>query len=131
METEVSSALIDALLALAETGHPVEVCGLLLGERRRISGLKPCTNVHPSPETHFEIDPRALIAAHRAAREGGPPVAGYYHSHPEGPPEPSSTDRANATGDGKVWAIVGQGRVGWWRDCRAGFVPLSYLVAGG
>jgi proteasome lid subunit RPN8/RPN11 len=131
METEVSSALVDELLTLANAGHPLEVCGLLLGNRNRISGLKSCANVHPSPESHFEIDPRALIAAHRAEREGGPLIVGYYHSHPEGPAEPSSTDRAYATGDGKVWAIVGEGRVGWWRDCKGGFVPLSYVAAAG
>jgi hypothetical protein len=44
---------------------------------------------------------------------------------------PSAVDRANATADGRVWAIVGEGRVGWWRDGEGGFVPLSYVAAGG
>ena len=106
----------------------MEACGLLLGQGDRIDEVRPCANIHPTPETHFEIDPRALIAAHRAAREGGPQIVGYYHSHPAGPPDPSATDRAHATGDGKVWAIVGEGRVGWWRDEVEGFVPLSYAA---
>ena len=131
METEVSSTLVAELLAVAEAGHPQEVCGLLLGESDRISDVRPCANVHPCPHTHFEIDPRALIAAHRAAREGGMQVVGYYHSHPFGPPEPSATDRAEATGDGRVWAIIGEGRVGWWRDEIEGFAPLSYASSDG
>ena len=117
------------LLALAAAAHPREACGLLLGRRGRIEEVRACRNVHPSPETHFEIDPQALVDAHRAARSGGPEVIGYYHSHPQGPPEPSATDRENATGDGRVWAIVGEGRVGWWRDETNGFTPLSYTAA--
>ena len=36
-----------------------------------------------------------------------------------------------ATGDGRAWAIVGQGRVGWWRDGARGFevLPPSALTA--
>ena len=130
MTIEVSSAVVPELLALAKAAHPREACGLLLGEQARISSARLCANVHPDPERHFEIDPRALIAAHRAAREGGPEIIGYFHSHPMGPPEPSVTDRANATADGRVWAIVGEGRIGFWRDGAGGFVPLSYVVTG-
>ena len=80
----------------------------------------------PDPETHFEIDPQALIDAHRAARAGGPQVLGYYHSHPAGEPEPSATDRAMAAGDGRMWAIMGRD------ECVSGgirgeaFAALSY-----
>ena len=119
------------LLALAAEAHPREACGLLLGRGRRIEAVQACANVHPAPETRFEIDPRALIEAHRAARCGGPQVIGYWHSHPSGPPEPSATDRANATADGRVWAIVGEGRVGWWRDGEDGFAALPMRLADG
>lgn len=128
MPIEVSSALLARLIAEAADAHPLEACGLLLGEGARIYETRRCANVHPQPDRHFEIDPRALIAAHRAAREGGQQVLGYYHSHPAGPPEPSATDRAHATRDGRVWAIVGEGKVGWWRDEIAGFAALSYVA---
>lgn len=114
------------LLALTAAGHPREVCGILLGRSGLIEEVRQCANVHPCPETHFEIDPQTLIDAHRAARRGGPEVIGYWHSHPSGTPEPSAADRANATGDGRAWAIVGEGKVGWWRDGEDGFEPLSY-----
>lgn len=129
MTLQVSSAVIAELLAAAHAAYPVEACGLLLGEGDAIAKARRCSNVHPQPETHFEIDPQALIDAHRAARAGGPEVIGYWHSHPVGPPEPSATDRAHGTGDGRVWAIVALdrsgGRVGWWRDGPQGFEPLS------
>lgn len=130
MEVQVSSTVIDELLTLAVAAQPREACGLMLGAESRVETILPTRNVHPTPETHFEIDPQALVDAYRAARGGGPEVVGYYHSHPLGPPVPSATDRALASGDGKVWAIVGEGTVGWWRDAPGGFEPLSYRVTG-
>ena len=125
----VAPNILDHLLAESVAAHPCEACGLLLGRGDRIDTIRPCANVHPQPERHFEIDPRALIAGHRGAREGGLQVIGYYHSHPAGRPTPSATDREHATGDGMVWAIVGEGKVGWWRDEIGGFVALSYPPA--
>lgn len=131
MAIELTRAVLGRLFAEAQAAHPLECCGLLLGVGKRIDDVRPCTNVHPQPERQFEIDPRVLIEAHRGARSGGPSVLGYYHSHPGGLPQPSATDRANATGDGRAWAIIGQGRVGWWRDGERGFEALpTRLVAG-
>lgn len=116
------------MIAHARRSAPLECCGILLGRGDRVELAQPAANVHAGPAKRFELDPAALVAAHRAARRGGPQVVGYYHSHPVGPPVPSATDRAHATGDGRVWAIVGEGRVGWWRDAPGGFEPLSYTV---
>ena len=84
------------------------------------------------PRRHFEIDPRALIDAHKAERAGGAQVLGYYHSHPGGNAEPSATDRAQAAHDGKLWAIVaptqGGCEVRFFRDGEERFEALSYAV---
>ncbi|QYU69227.1 M67 family metallopeptidase [Leptolyngbya sp. 15MV] len=128
MALELSRAVHDALLAEARCAAPEEACGILLGQGGRISGLIPTRNVHARPETHFEIDPRALIGAWKNEREGGPAVAGFYHSHPNGLAQPSATDRAQAARDGRIWGIVAAGDVSFWRDGEAGFTPLSYLV---
>lgn len=127
-ELEVSRKLLDSLLCEAAAAYPDECCGILFGSANRIASHRPGANVHPTPETHFEIDPQALIEAHRAAREGGPQVAGYYHSHPASPPVPSATDQARAAGGGSIWAIVGEGRVTFWRDDPGCFKALSYAV---
>ncbi|WP_374409009.1 Mov34/MPN/PAD-1 family protein [Pelagerythrobacter sp.] len=125
MDIEVTRAAVDQIMAEAERAHPRECCGILLGEGARVTAARPAPNVHPSVETHFEIDPQALIDAHRAARAGKAQVLGYYHSHPNGRAAPSSTDQAWAAHDGRVWAIAAQGEVTFWRDDEAGFVPLS------
>ncbi len=115
------------MLAEAEASAPEECCGLLLGGQS-VEEIRPAANVASDRRRRFEIDPQALVDAYRSARAGGPQIAGYYHSHPAGPAEPSEVDRAMAAGDGKVWAIVGESGVAFWRDEEAGFAPLSYVV---
>lgn len=130
MEMVVTSGAKATLLTEAAAAHPEEACGLLLGQGSVISQALPVRNVHGDPRSHFELDPAALIAAHRAARAGGPAVLGYYHSHPTGSAAPSATDQASASGDGRIWAIVAGGVIGWWRDAPGGFEPLPLrLVA--
>jgi proteasome lid subunit RPN8/RPN11 len=129
MALEVSSAVFDLLLGEAAAAHPRECCGVLLGEGERIVAIQPAANVHPQPETHFEIDPQALIDAHRAARKGGAQVVGYYHSHPNGRAKPSATDCASAARDGMIWAIIAAGRITLWRSGDAGFAPLPYVAS--
>ncbi len=126
MELVVTRAVIALLREEAKRAYPDECCGILLGEGETITDALPAPNVHSTPRTHFEIDPQALVDAHRAARSAGPQVLGYYHSHPAGPPYPSSTDRAEAANDGKVWAIVCEDAIGWWRDTPDGFTELPY-----
>ncbi|MDT0574624.1 M67 family metallopeptidase [Croceicoccus sp. F390] len=136
-------SIIEAqLLAHAAAAFPYECCGLLLGsgagdtnkdpnhvEKARydaadIIQVQPARNIAADRATRFEIDPQVLIDAHRNSRAGGLQVLGYYHSHPAGPPRPSRIDQELAARDGRIWAIVGEGRVELWRDCPAGFVPL-------
>jgi desampylase len=128
MGIRVSRPVFDGLLAEAARAAPEESCGILLGTDGLICEARLARNVATEPRRHFEIDPQALVDAHRSARSGGPPVLGYFHSHPGGPAEPSATDRAQAAHDGTIWAIVGEGGVTFWRDEEAGFVPLSYTI---
>lgn len=127
----VSPGLIAQLLARAEQAAPLECCGLLLGHGTQVDAAQAAANVAPDPARHFELDPQALIDAHRRARAGGPQVLGYYHSHPGGQARPSPTDQAQAAGDGAVWAIVGSGDVTFWRDDKAGFTQLPIAPGGG
>lgn len=131
MDFVVTSGVMATLIVEATSAHPQECCGLLLGRGAVVCEARPSANVHPAPATHFEIDPEALIGAHRAARAGGLELLGYYHSHPTGDPEPSAEDRAQASGDGRVWAIVAGGTVRLWRDLPGGFEPLPLRVEAG
>ena len=131
MTLAVTSGAMATLLEEAAKAASLECCGLLLGRAGRVETAQPTANVAPDPTRHFEIDPAALFAAHRAARDGGPELLGYYHSHPAGHPLPSATDCEHASGDGRTWAIIAGGEVSFWRDGASGFEALSHsLVAG-
>ena len=131
MDLVVTSGAMATLLDEAARAAPQECCGLLLGAENRIGEARPAANVAPDPRRHFEIDPAALIAAHRAARLGELAVLGYYHSHPAGEAAPSATDRAEASGDGRIWAIVAGGQVRFWRNVPSGFAALPSRVVEG
>ncbi len=129
MDLVVTSGVVATVLEESVAAAPCEACGLLLGHAGRIDKAQPVANVARDPLRHFELDPAALIAAHRAARGGGRQVLGYYHAHPNGRAGPSPVDRAQAAGDGRVWAIAAGGAVTWWRDRPCGFVAIAVLVA--
>lgn len=125
MKFTMTRGIARDLLAQAGKAVDEEVCGLLLGDAAgHIDAILPAANVHPDPTRFFEIDPAVLIAATRAARGGGAQIIGCYHSHPSGVAAPSVTDAAMAARDGKLWAIVADGAIGWWRDGPDGFEAL-------
>ena len=99
MTLRISRSLLQWLVAEAGANKK-EICGLLLRAPDGGIVVLPCANVHPMPATRFELDPAALLSAHRAARKGGDTVVGHYHSHPSGDAMPSLTDAAQATADG-------------------------------
>lgn len=129
MEWVVTSGVIATLAEESARVAPREACGLLLGRAGRIDAAVPAANLAADPLTRFEIDPAALFAAHRAARAGGPQLVGYFHSHPTGVTEPSPCDRAQAPGDGRIWAIVAAGQVGWWQDIGGNFAKIAVQIA--
>lgn len=128
MQIEVTSQVLEWLASEAGSAHPLECCGLLLGQDTRVTAIQPAANIHPAPATHFTIDPQTLINAHREARSGGPQIIGYYHSHPNGLAEPSPTDQDNAARDGRIWAIITDAGITCWRDDDKGFTPLPYSI---
>ncbi|MCJ2177277.1 Mov34/MPN/PAD-1 family protein [Novosphingobium album (ex Hu et al. 2023)] len=133
MVIEVTSGVLATLRAEAERAAPEECCGLLLGcgepgGEARIEAAMQAVNVSDQPRLRFEIDPAALLAAHKAARTGAPQVLGYYHSHPVGHPVPSAVDCEHSTGDLRIWAIIAGGHVAFWRDSGNGFRELTFRM---
>lgn len=125
----------DAMLKWAFDAVGDECCGLLYGRDDTVTALEQCANVAAYPAQHFEIDPVALIAAHRSARAGGRPLIGYFHSHPNGLARPSATDIKQASNDGRYWVIVAQGKLSAWLPMVTdgvvdGFEPVSLIVEG-
>lgn len=129
MAIEISSTLLERLLSEARNSPDSEICGLLFGVPQRIESALACANVASDPRRAFEIDPVALIAAHRAARHGGPAVIGHYHSHPSGRAIPSPRDAEAAMGDGALWLIMTAHEARLWRTAAPGaFEPVAYAV---
>ena len=128
MVLEISSAVLDAIVADANASPAREVCGLLFGSRARVTAGLACRNVAEDPADSFEVDPRALIAAHRAARARGPEIVGCYHSHPNGSTKPSLRDLVAAE-DGAIWLIVAAGEIGLWQAASGRFEPLAFARA--
>ena len=90
--------------AHAAAAYPEECCGLLVGEPleggaaagARVTAVVAAANHDPEPRRGYDVEPRALLAGHRRAREEGREVVGYYHSHPDAPAAPSRRDREAA-----------------------------------
>lgn len=84
----------------AGTAWPHEACGLLEGQVAEdgvhVSQTLICANVHAEPRHRYTIDPEDFLHAEHAARDRGRSIVGTWHSHPNGAPVPSETDRNEA-----------------------------------
>ncbi len=106
----IPSQQLRQIVDAAEAAYPNEGCGLLVGHRKP-NGTVEVTRVHASANLgkapdRFEIDPRLWVDLSRALGKGPQQVVGLYHSHPNGPAQPSATDLGAAWGEELVWIIV-------------------------
>jgi proteasome lid subunit RPN8/RPN11 len=107
-----------AIVRAVEAAYPNEACGVLIGchdeDGWLITDAVPGTNVHPEPRRRFEVDPRLVFEWMRKLRGGRTSLIGHFHSHPDGPAEPSATDCDAAYDRNAVWLIAGvsEGRFG-------------------
>lgn len=97
----------------AEAAYPQECCGLLVG-RQHANGTVEMVRAHPSANLsrtadRFEIDPRLWVDLARALGKGPTKVVGLYHSHPDGPAQPSAADLEAAWGEEMAWIVVSVG----------------------
>lgn len=95
----------------AEAAYPGECCGLLIGVQHKngvheVKRVAASRNLGKAPN-RFEIDPQLWVDVTRAHRGGAMRVVGLYHSHPDGPAQPSAIDLEAAWGEELVWLIVG------------------------
>lgn len=107
---QLSREVYDELIEHAESGVPEEVCGVLGGEYEedtsRIDAVRRAENAADTPRTEYYIDPAEQLELMEDLEVDGRDVAGFYHSHPEGPVGPSRTDAARATWPGLSYLIV-------------------------
>ncbi len=140
-ELHIHRQVLTVLERVLAAAAPQEGCALLLGEKGaaswRLTTVWPCCNVwQPAVERsrRFAIDPREQLHAQKWSRRRGLLVLGSAHSHPQGPPVPSATDRALAFAPA-LMLILGQEehqgtRLGcWWlSEAAAGPPPARPLA---
>ena len=63
-------------------------------------------NVHPTPETRYEIDPSQLRKALAGGDDTDRFLVAIYHSHPRTEPKPSDFDVANARWPQQVYVLT-------------------------
>ena len=91
----------------AEQGYPHEVCGILLGLDGALTEAWPTKNLNEvRSRDRYLIDPQDQLRIEKDARVRGLEVLGYYHSHPDHPALPSSTD-LELSWEGVIYVIVG------------------------
>ncbi len=95
MGVQIEAAIIDWMVEHARLEAPLECCGLLMGQARRITRLRKVENVARSP-IRYEMSPRELFQFFKDLRSSGLQHLGIYHSHPTSEPYPSPTDIAQA-----------------------------------
>ncbi|HEX9115573.1 MAG TPA: M67 family metallopeptidase [Anaerolineae bacterium] len=96
MEDLILTGTVGAeIIRHAREGYPLEVCGLVAGHDGRGLAVHRGQNVAPRPEVAFELDAETL-ALQIAFEEQGLALVAIYHSHPQGPAAPSTTDVSQA-----------------------------------
>lgn len=103
--------ILDQIRQHGKEAYPEECCGFLLGEHtrsgNRVVALHRTANRQAdNRERRFAIPPEDYRAADEAARGQDLDIVGFYHSHPDHPPNPSDTDLKEATFPGYTYLIV-------------------------
>lgn len=137
MVLKLTNRSLQVLQAHAERTYPEECCGLLLGHwspqadgtdlrvvlvcqavdnswTSTVAEALPETAAELSPlskERRYWIDPAAMLAVQKSARDQGMDIIGIYHSHPDHAAVPSECDRSLAwSGYSYVIISVSQGQ---------------------
>lgn len=91
------------LLAHLEGEYPKEACGVLWGRRgtgaaaAEVLKVRPLANADGARSCdRYRMDPKELLEAENEARTAGAGLVGIYHSHPDGPAQPSAADLEQA-----------------------------------
>jgi proteasome lid subunit RPN8/RPN11 len=124
----IRALVLEKLRTHGEQAYAHECCGVLLGrivdgDREAVRAVLCSNTRQDSPQNRYQIDPRDLIRIQREGRRGGLDIIGFYHSHPDHPPEWSRTDLAEAHWTGCSYVITSVEK-GIARSTR------SFLLAG-
>jgi proteasome lid subunit RPN8/RPN11 len=111
MTLRIPQQLYDDLRAHGEETYPHECCGIMLGKADgrdlTVAALIRAGNTRTdSAHNRYNIAPLELVKAQREGRKQGLDIVGFYHSHPDHPPQWSQTDFAEAHWFGCAYVIT-------------------------
>jgi proteasome lid subunit RPN8/RPN11 len=104
------------MLAHVKSCLPEEACGLIASSHQVSRAVYPIPNELRSPH-RFRMNPVAQLEAFLDIEKLGWVLAAIYHSHPEGPPEPSETDLVESTYPGVLNLIWHTHGASWSWGC--------------
>jgi proteasome lid subunit RPN8/RPN11 len=97
MSLKLPQNFLDQIKSHCQEAYPHECCGALIGsisgDDKTVSSVERLTNSEPEhPQRMFVINPTDLNNIQLRLRNSGQDIIGFYHSHPDSPAKPSSTD---------------------------------------
>jgi proteasome lid subunit RPN8/RPN11 len=101
MFVSVSKKHINQIKKHSEREFPREAVGALIGkyanEKMEIEEIIELKNeTTENPARRFFVSPESVYEIEMQCRAGGKEIVGWYHSHPNGSPDPSEEDLKNA-----------------------------------
>lgn len=128
---EISERLFTRMVNHLADVVPHEGCGLVAFDDGRPVEIYPGTNVLHSSSRFRMADVEVLQAVEEMDRRGWW-LGAIYHSHPNSPPEPSTTDLREANWPDALMLIVsfmsGEPDLRAWRVVGLGFEPVDVVV---
>jgi proteasome lid subunit RPN8/RPN11 len=91
----LSQAHWEAMQRHVASQASLEACGLLAGRETQVEAVLPIANAAQSP-LRYRMEPMEQIRAFEWIESHSLELLGIYHSHPNGPGDPSASDRREA-----------------------------------
>jgi len=110
----LTAAQWQEIVAHVQSERPNEACGLLGGEGGEVRQVYLVENIRHSP-MEYEMHPEQQVRAMLDIETRGGELIGIFHSHPSGPPAPSTTDVKRAYYPEAMYLIVSPGESGGWQ----------------
>ena len=96
----ISSNNLEKIHKHAREAYPFECCGILVGllaDKKEVKEVRGVENINKERgHDRYEIAPHELYRIDKDSSKNGLKVIGFYHSHPDHPPEPSAFDSERA-----------------------------------
>lgn len=103
------------------------VYGLVIGEEAWVAGSVQLGNVAADPAHNYEFDPEQQARIWHRVDQNGYEVLAIWHTHPEGPTGPSTTDVAFAQ-PWLLYPVLSPGVVQVCRFTADGYEVVPYEV---